>query len=58
MARAGVSGNDLAASLGWSRSSLQRRLDGSVEFTVSELQRVASLLGCPLSALIPDEVAA
>jgi transcriptional regulator with XRE-family HTH domain len=56
-ARAGVTGNELAEALGMSRSALQRRLDGRVDWTISELRQVAGHLGVPIAALIPERVA-
>lgn len=58
LARAGLTGTDLARHMEWHQSSASRRLSGAVEFTGSELVRVAAYLGVSVSRLIPEDVAA
>ena len=53
MARAGINESALAAATGISQSTMNRRLKPKVErdaFTVDELERVADVLGVPISA--------
>ena len=57
-ARRGISGSQLARTVGLSQSAMSRRLIGARAFTVTELAAVAAALGVPTSALMPAEVAA
>jgi transcriptional regulator with XRE-family HTH domain len=48
----------LAEATGIPRTTLQRRLTGTSDFTVSELDALARHLGIPLVELLADEPAA
>ena len=53
MTRAGITRNELAVILGISRSTLQRRLRGSIEFRWNELVRLHALFpDTPVSILL------
>jgi transcriptional regulator with XRE-family HTH domain len=54
MARAGLTGVQLAERAGYSRSALQRRLSGEIEFTVTDLAVLAKILNIPLTALLVE----
>ena len=54
MARAGVSQIDLAERVGLSQSGLSKRLRGVVPFDVNELDSIATALGVPVVALLPQ----
>lgn len=54
MARARVTQTQLAAALGLSQPAISRRLQGKVDFTVSELRDVAAMLGVPISQLLDE----
>ena len=62
LTRQGISQRELARRLGVYPNYLWSRLSTSdkavVEFTPSELERVAEALGVPVSQLIPTEVTA
>lgn len=53
MARQQITAQQLAAGLDVSEMWVSRRLRGQVEFTVSELVRVAEALGVPATQLMP-----
>ena len=57
MARSRVTQADLAVGLGISQAAVSRRLTGMVDFTVSELDAVASVLGVPTASLLPAALA-
>lgn len=57
LARANYSNIQTAHALNWSNSRLARRLSGEIPFDVEELAAVASFLGVPLSALLPEVAA-
>lgn len=57
MARSGITQAALAQQLRMSQSALSRRLTGDAEWTVDELVRVAGVLGCPVSVLLPEVAA-
>lgn len=46
---------EIADILGMSQAAASRRLLGQVEFSLSELTRLAEVLGVPLSAFIRDD---
>lgn len=52
MARAGLSGRKMAEKLGWSESTLARRLRGEA-FKVDELIAFAAALDIPVAQLMP-----
>lgn len=58
LARRKISGSDLALTLGWSRTTTWRRLNGSSPWGVDDLSAVASYLGVPVAALLPEREAA
>lgn len=58
LARRNMTRAELADALGWSRTTLWRRLAGTQPFDVDELTAVAAHLDVPLSALLPDHTAA
>jgi predicted transcriptional regulator len=43
---------DLAAALGWSLPYLSRRLTGSVDFSLSDVEQIATALDIPRSQLL------
>lgn len=53
MARQRMSGRAVADALGVSHMYLSRRINGHVPFDVAELQRIAAVLGVPVSKLLP-----
>jgi len=53
LATAGVSAASLAREIGITRSALQRRLEGRVEFRPSELAATAELLNTTARELLP-----
>lgn len=46
---------DLAAALGLSQAAMSRRMRGATPFRPSEVERIATFLGVPLSTLVPVE---
>lgn len=52
MARRGWSLRDLAAQVGMSPSTLQRRLRGDTGLTVTELAEICEAFGIPLSTFV------
>lgn len=48
----GINQNTVADHLGLSRAAIYRRLHGETDFTVSELYRVAELLGTNAASLL------
>jgi transcriptional regulator with XRE-family HTH domain len=54
LARARTHGTAAGAVLGLSQSSMSRRLSGEVEFTASELLRLAKWLDVPAARLLGD----
>jgi len=54
LARAGVSGRQLAKDLGWSAGKTHRRLAGSEPFRIDELVQVAEHLGIPVATFLPE----
>jgi predicted XRE-type DNA-binding protein len=53
MTAAGVRQISLAEVLGISQAQVSQRLTGNVDFTITELTRVAELLGLPVADLLP-----
>lgn len=53
MGRQGISGAALAARLGCTQKSLSRRLTGDVPVDIAQLERIAEVLGVPMSQLLP-----
>jgi transcriptional regulator with XRE-family HTH domain len=49
-----VTGIELARRLGVKQPYLSRRLTGTVEFRVTELQAIAKALDVPVGRLVPD----
>jgi transcriptional regulator with XRE-family HTH domain len=49
MARQGVSHRALAEHLGLPQTSVTKRLNGKIEFDISELERTAQFLGVPVT---------
>lgn len=58
LARARKTQQDAATVLGLSITAVHRRLNGDVEFTASELHRLAGWLGVPAATLLGDITAA
>jgi transcriptional regulator with XRE-family HTH domain len=58
LARKRISQTKVADHLGVSRQNIAQRLNGRVDFRVSELVAIASLLGIPVTALLSDTVGA
>ena len=58
LARAGVSGNEMARRLGMPSSTFGRRMTADLPFTADHLVNIAHELGIPVATLFPDEVAA
>lgn len=59
LARARTSARKMATDLGWSKTSLSRRLNGEYPFTITQLCAIANYLEVPLNVLLPtDERAA
>jgi len=54
LGRQQISTAALGRKLGRSQSYWSRRLNGTVNFNISELQAIAKLLGIPLSQLLPE----
>lgn len=52
MARTNLKAPALMTRLDMTRSALQRRLSGEIEFTATELATVADLLGVPVPSLL------
>lgn len=52
LARRGLTQGDLAQHLGYSRTAIGNRLNGSVLFNTAELRATAALIGVPASVLI------
>lgn len=52
MVRAGLRQADLARPLGISQQGVSARLNGRVDFTITELEIVAETIGVPLAHLI------
>lgn len=59
LARAGVSGRELAAALGWSVMATSRRISGATPLRADELADIAAHLGIPVVRFYadPDEPA-
>jgi transcriptional regulator with XRE-family HTH domain len=55
--RAGVSGVGLGQALGWTQDYVSRRTRGAVEFSPSELHRIAAYLDIPADRLFSPEPA-
>lgn len=53
MARQRASVRVVADATGISKSNLQRRLDGTYPFTITQLVAIAQYLNLPLTALLP-----
>lgn len=62
MARSGISIQNLAESVGLTRTTLGRRLNanGRSQLTIDEIEAIAGTLGVPLNALllVPEKVSA
>lgn len=54
MARAGVRQQDLADHLGFNQRAMSNRLCGVTPFKDWEIEEIATYLGCPLVALVPE----
>jgi transcriptional regulator with XRE-family HTH domain len=52
MGRRRLSQEDLATALGWTQAAVSRRLTGTVTFSTTEVEQVATALGIPLSQLV------
>jgi len=57
MARQRKSQTAIAKALNMSQVAVSRRLRGEVDFTVTDLARLADVLGVPLAQFIPIEAA-
>lgn len=57
MRRKGVFQRQLAAHLGLAQSQVWHRLNGTIEFRPSELEKAADLLGVPMSTFLPTPAA-
>lgn len=55
LARANVSGRQLARDLGWGAGYVTRRTSGAVSFRVDELRQIATYLGIPIGRLLDPE---
>lgn len=53
MARQQVSQQHIAAALGVSRQAVSRRITGEVPWDLSELEKVAAVLGVPVNSFMP-----
>lgn len=58
MARQRRTGIELASLLECSQQSASKRLTGTIEFRVSELEKIADWLAVPMHQLMPLEVPA
>jgi ribosome-binding protein aMBF1 (putative translation factor) len=58
LARAGFDQKDLAEWIGVHPSQISARMQGRIEWRVSELRVIAEHLGVPLATLLDDEPAA
>lgn len=58
VARKQISQDKLAAQVGCSRQSLNRRLTGATPFDVAELAAIAEALGVPVTQFLPTPVRA
>jgi transcriptional regulator with XRE-family HTH domain len=58
IARRSLTGRRVARDLGWSTSSLHRRLNGTQPFDIAELARLADYLGVSITALIGETAGA
>ena len=53
--RSGRSKNSVAIAAGFAGTTFNRKINGHVEFTFSEVLRIANVVGVPPSELIPAE---
>lgn len=53
LARRRWTGRRLARHMGYSPSTMNRRINGEIEFTITELATIAELLDVPLAVLLP-----
>jgi transcriptional regulator with XRE-family HTH domain len=58
MARQGVSQRELAERLGFAQSGLSKRLTGQLTFRAEEWERIAEILGVPVTQFLPVPAAA
>lgn len=58
IARANLTVSHVATKSGMPRNTLARRLRAEQPFTLGQLQLIASTIGVPLAALIPERSAA
>lgn len=58
MARSSYTQASLAPKLHLSQQALSERLRGKVKFDINEIGSIATVLGVPLSALVPNEAVA
>lgn len=58
VARRRLRQSDIAAQLGLNQRAMSRRMLGEVEFSATELNRLAELLGMPVARLLDCEVPA
>jgi hypothetical protein len=58
LARAGVEQKVVAEWLGYQPSQITRRMQGEVEWRISEIQIIAKRLGLPITALMDEPEAA
>lgn len=58
LARAGISGRQIARDLEWGQGPTARRLSGEVQFRVDELAKIAAYLGVPISLFVDHVQAA
>lgn len=56
IARKQISQDKLAAQVGCSRQSLNRRLTGATPFDVAELAAIAAALDVPVTAFLPSPI--
>lgn len=55
LGRQQITQHQLAARLGWAPALLSRRLTGRTPLRTDDIERIAQVLGVPLSQLIPVE---
>jgi len=58
LARQRISGRQAAFALGWKQPYIARRLSGEIPFDVSDLAKIADLLGVPVTAFFETPAAA
>lgn len=58
IARKGLTKNEAGTAIGLTQPAMSRRLRGEVEFSASELDRLAVLLGLPVAVLFGETLRA